>query len=88
MCDCVGNLTTTRTTGRTKTVPQEPATLQMVSLPARYELRPFITYAKKYCVNPRRHEFGTLPCCHGLKWLGTVDPRDLLTPQTNSAIRR
>lgn len=44
----------------------------------RFETRPFVTYSHKYCfANPHPHLFGTLPCCAGLRWRGTVDARDL-----------
>ena len=40
----------------------------------------FWTYSRKYCNNPKRHIFGSLPCCAGLHITQSgVDPRDFLS---------
>jgi hypothetical protein len=49
--------------------------------PVVYETRPFWTYSLKYCDNPQRHIFGSMPCCWHLKIVrGSVDPNDFLSP--------
>lgn len=88
MCACGGSSIISRTRECTSFDAARRLYPQIDTLAVHYETRPFVTYAKKYCLNPRRHVFGTLPCCYGLKWLGTVDPRDLLTPPpSNNPLR-